>query len=173
VLFQLNRIDGGIWRGALVGSSSVLAIRFLLLPEVVALSTVSPECLPMLFGKIKQIKVETGGLDGIMYDESDDKIILTNHSRPIGTLTAIDPKTGDIVGTAELEDNAPEGAAADGKGHIFVNNESKNTIQVIDVKTWEGDGVVADRSVQRTDRHRFGQSVRPHFLRLQQYLRDC
>jgi DNA-binding beta-propeller fold protein YncE len=86
---------------------------------------------------IRQIKVESGGLDGIMYDEPDDKIILTNHSRPIGTLTAIDPKTGDIVGTAELEDNAPEGAAADGKGHIFVNNEVKNTMQVIDVKTWK------------------------------------
>src|SRR5262245_2334400 len=86
---------------------------------------------------IKQIKVEVGGLDGIMYDEPDDKIILTNHSRPVGTLTAIDPKTGDIVGTVELEDNAPEGAAADGKGHIFVNNESKGTIQVIDVKTWK------------------------------------
>jgi len=86
---------------------------------------------------LKQIKVAQGGLDGIMYDEPDDKIILTNHSRPIGTLTAIDPKTGDIVGTAELEDTAPEGAAADGKGHIFVNNESKNTIQVIDVKTWK------------------------------------
>src|ERR1700745_3677238 len=42
---------------------------------------------------IKQIKVEQGGLDGIMYDESDDKIILTNHSRPIGTLTALDPHT--------------------------------------------------------------------------------
>src|ERR1039457_3494292 len=48
-----------------------------------------------------------------------------------------DPKTGDIVATVELEDTAPEGAAADGKGHIFVNNEGKNTIQVIDVKTWK------------------------------------
>jgi len=86
---------------------------------------------------IKQIKVSVGGLDGIMYDEPDDKIILTNHSRPIGTLVALDPKTGDIVGTAELEDTAPEGAAADGKGHIFVNNESKSTIQVVDVKTWK------------------------------------
>ena len=85
---------------------------------------------------IKQIKVGPG-LDGIMYDEADDKIILTNHSRPIGTLTAIAPDTGDIVATVELEDNAPEGAAADGKGHIFVNNEGKNTIQVIDVKTWK------------------------------------
>jgi DNA-binding beta-propeller fold protein YncE len=86
---------------------------------------------------IKQIPVMQGGLDGIMYDEPDDKIILTNHSRPVGTLTALDPKTGDIVGTAELEDNGPEGAAADGKGHIFVNNERKSTIQVIDVKTWK------------------------------------
>jgi DNA-binding beta-propeller fold protein YncE len=85
---------------------------------------------------IKQITVGPG-LDGIMYDEPDDKIILTNHSRPIGTLTAIDPRTGDIVATVELEDTVPEGAAADGKGRIFVNNESKNTIQVIDVKTWK------------------------------------
>jgi YVTN family beta-propeller protein len=85
---------------------------------------------------IKQIKVGPG-LDGIMYDEPEDKIILTNHSRPVGTLTAIDPNTGEIVATVELEDTAPEGAAADGKGHIYVNNEGKNTIQVIDVKTWK------------------------------------
>src|SRR5204862_2716571 len=58
---------------------------------------------------IKKIKVATGGLDGIMYDEADDRIILTNHSRPIGTAVAVDPNTGDISGTAELEDNAPEG----------------------------------------------------------------
>jgi len=85
---------------------------------------------------LKQIKIGPG-LDGIMFDEPDNKIILTNHSRPIGTLTALDPQSGDIVATVELEDTAPEGAAADGRGHIFVNNESKNTIQVIDVKTWK------------------------------------
>ncbi len=85
---------------------------------------------------LKQIKVGPG-LDGIMYDEPDDRIILTNHSRPIGTLTAINPQSGEIVATVELEDTAPEGAAADGNGHIFVNNEGKNTIQVIDVKTWK------------------------------------
>src|SRR5438874_232008 len=45
---------------------------------------------------IKQIKVGPG-LDGIMYDEPDNKIILTRHSRPIGTLTALDPKTGEIL----------------------------------------------------------------------------
>jgi len=83
---------------------------------------------------IKKIAVRTGGLDGIMYDDFSDRIILTNHSRPIGTVVAIDPKGGDIVGTVDLEDNSPEGAASDGKGKIFVNNEGKSTIQVIDDK---------------------------------------
>jgi len=77
------------------------------------------------FAVLKQIQNRLWRLDGIMYDEPDDKIILTNHSRPIGTLTAIDPKTGDIVATVELEDTAPEGAAADGKGHIFVNTKAR------------------------------------------------
>jgi DNA-binding beta-propeller fold protein YncE len=84
---------------------------------------------------VKHIKVPVGGLDGIMYDEADHRVILTNHSRPIGTAVAIDPASGEITGTADLEDNAPEGAASDGRGRIFVNNEGKNTIQVLDAKT--------------------------------------
>ncbi len=84
---------------------------------------------------IKKILVPTGGLDGIMYDDFSDRIILTNHSRPAGTLVAIDPKTGAIVGTVRLEDTGPEGAASDGKGRIFVNNEGTSTMQVIDERT--------------------------------------
>ena len=83
---------------------------------------------------IKKIKVPSGGLDGIMYDDADDRIILTNHSKP-GTAAALDPATGEIVGSVQLEDDAPEGAATDGKGRIFVNNERKSTIQVIDLKS--------------------------------------
>ena len=84
---------------------------------------------------IRKIKVPVGGLDGIMYDASDDRIILTNHSRPVGTAVAIDPSSGEITGTAELEDNAPEGAASDGHGRLFVNDEGKNQIEVLDAKT--------------------------------------
>jgi YVTN family beta-propeller protein len=83
---------------------------------------------------IKKIPVKVGGLDGITYDETSNQIILTNHSNP-GTAVTIDAKSGNILGTAELEDRAPEGAATDGKGKIYVNNEGKNTIQVIDLKT--------------------------------------
>lgn len=81
---------------------------------------------------IRKIPIPTGGLDGVMYDDFSDRIILTNHSRPIGTVVALDAKSGDIVGTVQLEDDSPEGAASDGKGKIFVNNEGTSTIQVID-----------------------------------------
>src|SRR5437016_6935579 len=86
---------------------------------------------------IKKISIPTGGLDGIMYDDFSDRVILTNHSRPIGTLVALDPASGAITATVQLEDNGPEGAASDGKGRIFVNNEGTSTMQVIDTKTWK------------------------------------
>jgi len=84
---------------------------------------------------LRKIPVRAGGLDGIMYDDFSNRIILTNHSRPKGTAVAIDPGSGEIVGTAELEDDAPEGAASDGKGRVFVNNEGTNTIQVLEVRS--------------------------------------
>jgi DNA-binding beta-propeller fold protein YncE len=84
---------------------------------------------------IKKIGVSVGGLDGIMYDESIDRVILTNHSHPIGTAVAIDPNKGVITATVELEDTAPEGAASDGKGRLYVNNEGTSTMQVIDSKS--------------------------------------
>jgi DNA-binding beta-propeller fold protein YncE len=84
---------------------------------------------------LSRVKIPMGGLDGIAYDPGSDRVILTNHSRPIGTAVALDPATGAILGSAELEDNAPEGAVGDGTGRIFVNNESKNTIQVLDGRT--------------------------------------
>src|SRR5262249_60384832 len=49
--------------------------------------------------------------------------------------TLVDPNTNAIVGAADLEDDSPEGAATDGQGHIFVNNEGTSTIQVIDIAT--------------------------------------
>ena len=84
---------------------------------------------------LKRTKIPPGGQDGIMYDAFSDRIILTNHSRPVGTVVALDPASGDIVGTADLEDTGPEGAASDGAGKIFVNNEGTSTMQVVDEKT--------------------------------------
>ncbi len=73
----------------------------------------------------------------------------------------IDPVSSDILGSAVLEDNAPEGAASDGKGKLYVNNEGKNTIQVLDaasmklLASWPIDacdgptGIALDRPTMR------------------------
>ena len=104
--------------------------------------------------EIKRTKVSQGGLDGIMYDEPDDKIILTNHSRPIGTLTALDPKTGDIVATVELEDTAPGRRRCRRKGtHLRQQREQEhdpgNRCQDV-----ESSRLMAARPVRGTHRHR-------------------
>src|SRR5260221_7877287 len=40
----------------------------------------------------KKIRIPAGGMDGIMYDDFSNRVILTNHSKP-GTATALDPGT--------------------------------------------------------------------------------
>jgi DNA-binding beta-propeller fold protein YncE len=108
----------------------------------------------------KRIPVPVGGLDGIMYDEFSDHIVLTTHSRP-GTVTVIGARDGELAGATELEDNSPEGAASDGMGRIFVNNEGKSTMQVVDEKTMKAEaswplapcdgptGIAYDRATRR------------------------
>lgn len=89
---------------------------------------------------IRKLPMHTGGLDGIMYDDFNNRIILTNHSRPIGTVTFVDAETGEIAGTANLTDTAPEGAASDGKGKLFVNLEGTDAIELVDARTMKSTG---------------------------------
>jgi DNA-binding beta-propeller fold protein YncE len=108
---------------------------------------------------IKKVHAGKDGLDGIMYDDADDKILTIDHSRPIGTAIVIDAKSGDVDATIELSANAPEGGVSDGKGRIFINLENKNAIDVVDTKTWkvvatwptcEGPtGIAMDRAANR------------------------
>ena len=55
-----------------------------------------------------------------------------SHSQP--NATVIDGKDGSVVGTIDLG-GAPEQAASDGKGHLYVCIEDKDNIAVVDVKT--------------------------------------
>lgn len=86
---------------------------------------------------IKKIHAGIDGLDGIMYDDGTDRIVTTNHSRPMGSATIIDPKDGTVVATVMLTGGGPEGAVGNAKGRIFVNLEDKNALDVIDTKTWK------------------------------------
>ena len=85
---------------------------------------------------IKKIHAGVNRLDGIMYDDFSNTILTINHSTPDGTAVVINAKTGDVVGKVVLSGNAPEGGVSDGKGKIYINIENKNSIDVIDAKTW-------------------------------------
>ena len=78
---------------------------------------------------IKTVDVE-GGPDGI--DSFDGRVYVFSHRAP--NVTVIDAKDGAVVGTIDLG-GAPEQAAWDGKGHLYVDLEDKGKIAVVDVKT--------------------------------------
>lgn len=80
---------------------------------------------------IKAIDVQ-GGPDGILFDPFNGRVYVFSHSAP--NATVIDGKDGSVVGTIDLG-GAPEQAATDGKGHIYVDIEDKDNIAVVDAKT--------------------------------------
>jgi WD40 repeat protein len=85
---------------------------------------------------IKKVHAGVNRLDGIMYDDFSHTILSINHSTPDGTAVVVDAKTGDVKGKVVLSANAPEGGVSDGKGKVFINIENKNSIDVVDAKTW-------------------------------------
>jgi len=80
---------------------------------------------------IKTIEVQ-GRPDGIMFEPVTERIYVFSHSQP--NATVIDGKDGSVVGTIDLG-GAPEQAASDGQGHLYVCIEDKDNIAVVDVKT--------------------------------------
>lgn len=80
---------------------------------------------------IKTIDVQ-GGPDGILFDPFNERVYIFSHSAP--NATVIDAKDGSVVGTIDLG-GAPEQAVTDGKGHLYVDLEDKDSIAAVDAKT--------------------------------------
>jgi DNA-binding beta-propeller fold protein YncE len=80
---------------------------------------------------IKTIVVD-GSPDGIMHDPFNDRIYVFSHRAP--NATVINPSDGSVVGTIDLG-GAPEQAASDDKGHIYVDLEDKDSIGVVDARS--------------------------------------
>jgi DNA-binding beta-propeller fold protein YncE len=80
---------------------------------------------------IKTIDVQ-GRPDGILFEPLTERIYVFSHSQP--NATVIDGKDGSVVGTIDLG-GAPEQAASDEKGHLYVCLEDKDSLAVVDVKT--------------------------------------
>lgn len=82
---------------------------------------------------ISDVKLTDRAPDGILYDAASQRVFTFN-DEPGSDATAINAKTGKVIGNVALPDKA-ETAQADGKGHIFVNIEGKAELTEFDSKT--------------------------------------
>ena len=79
--------------------------------------------------RLKEIKTTGENPDAILYDAASRRVFAFNgHGHNV---TAVDAVTDTVLGTIAL-DAKPEFAASDGKGHVYVNLEDKNSVAVID-----------------------------------------
>jgi len=79
-------------------------------------------------------KIDVGkGPDGIYYDPKTKRVFTNNH----GThdITAIDAKSGEVVGTVKAESDGEQAVIADDL--IYVNGEDTNDVVVFDPKSLE------------------------------------
>jgi hypothetical protein len=79
---------------------------------------------------IKTIDAQ-GSPDGILFDPYNQRAWVFSHRAPNATI--IDTKDGSIVSTLDLG-GAPEQAATDGNGHMWVDLEDKDQVAAVDTK---------------------------------------
>lgn len=80
------------------------------------------------FAVLKKIDVQ-GHPDGYLNDTYNHRFYILSHAEP--NITVLDDKDGSILGTINIG-GAPEQAATDGHGKIYVDVEDKAAIAVID-----------------------------------------
>lgn len=79
-------------------------------------------------------KIDVGkGPDGIYYDPGTKRVFTNNHGSH--DITAIDAKTGQVVGTVKAEGDGESAVIANGL--VYVNMEDTNDVLVFDPKTLE------------------------------------
>ncbi len=83
------------------------------------------------FAILKKIDVQ-GNPDGYLNDAYNHRFYVLSHSEP--NITVLDDKDGSILGTIDIG-GAPEQAATDGAGKIYVDIVDKAAIAVIDANT--------------------------------------
>jgi|HubBroStandDraft_5_1064220.scaffolds.fasta_scaffold00923_10 hypothetical protein len=83
------------------------------------------------FAIIKKIDVQ-GRPDGYLNDALNHRFYVLSHAEP--NITVLDDKDGSILGTIDIG-GAPEQAATDGRGKIYVDIEDKAAIAVIDANS--------------------------------------
>jgi DNA-binding beta-propeller fold protein YncE len=72
-----------------------------------------------------------GSPDGILFDPFNAHVYVFSHTAP--NVTVLNAEDGLQVGTLDLG-AAPEQAASDGNGHLYIDLESANQVAVVDAK---------------------------------------
>lgn len=80
---------------------------------------------------IKTIDVQ-GGPDGILFEPATERVYILSHRSP--NVTVLDAQDGSIAGTIDLG-AAPEQAASDGQGRVWIDLEDKDQVAVVDAAT--------------------------------------
>jgi DNA-binding beta-propeller fold protein YncE len=80
---------------------------------------------------IKTVEVQ-GGPDGILFEPATERIYILSHRAP--NVTVVDAQSGEVVGTIDVG-GAPEQAASDGRGRVYIDVEDKDTVAVIDANS--------------------------------------
>jgi DNA-binding beta-propeller fold protein YncE len=88
------------------------------------------------FAILNKIEVD-GNPDGYLNDPYNHRFYVLSHAAP--NITVLDDKDGSILGTIDIG-GAPEQAATDGHGKIYVDIEDKAAIAVIDANTMKVSG---------------------------------
>jgi DNA-binding beta-propeller fold protein YncE len=73
-----------------------------------------------------------GNPDGILFEPATERIYVLSHRAP--NVTVVDARNGDLVGTIDLG-GAPEQAASDGNGRVYIDVEDKDSVAVVDART--------------------------------------
>ena len=94
---------------------------------------------------VKTIDVD-GGPDGILNDEFNHRTYVFSHGAP--NATVIDDNDGKVLGTIDLG-GAPEQAASDGNGHLYIDLEDQASVAVVDTKTMKLTGTYSLNGKER------------------------
>ena len=79
--------------------------------------------------RLKEIKTTGENPDAIVYDPATRRVFSFNGRGR--NVTAVDARSDAVVGSIAL-DAKPEFAVSDGKGHLYVNLEDKNSLAMLD-----------------------------------------
>jgi hypothetical protein len=94
-------------------------------------------CSPVIMFDTTTLKPITtihvdGGPDGILFDPATDQVFVFSHRQP--NATVLNAADGSVVGTINFG-GAPEEAASDGAGHIYVDIVDRDNVAVVDAKS--------------------------------------